>query len=66
MWLSFGHGLVASPLVSPFTPQARVLFVHGFLFFFFKSLFSPEGKVVLSRTELLTNADRLVSPATAT
>lgn len=64
MWLSFGHGLVASPLVSPFTPQARVLFVHGF-FFFFKSLFLPEGKVVLSRTELLTNADRLVSPATA-
>ena len=57
---------MASPLVSPFTPQARVLFVHGFLFFFFKSLFSPEGKVVLSRTELLTNADRLVSPATAT
>lgn len=31
-----------------------------------KSLFSPEGRVVLSRTELLTNADRLVPPATAT
>lgn len=42
-------------------------FVCSWLFvFFFKSLFSPEGKVVLSRTELLTNADRLVSPATAT
>lgn len=68
MWLSFGHGLVASPLVSPFTPQARVLFVHGFLFVCLKkkSLFSPEGRVVLSRTELLTNADRLVPPATAT